>query len=205
MKLLPLVSASCFSLLLCACAEPESASQSEETVVSDKQPDVNAATAARGWAGVFASPAKVIDKLNDFGFGNSVYKQANFPPPAYISTGTLIDLSADGEAAANNTGVYVYGASAEQIDEIRFKLNLNSPSLADGSKPRFRELLAGFFKEFGASGLDKVDAALKADRSQTYDLDGANMEVRRAEFPNNTPNARSLLFIIHRPGVTLQD
>src|SRR5215216_405198 len=143
---------------------------------------VAAAAAQPSAAGPNFRAAELIQAVNQYGLQNHQYRPARVPPPAFISTGTLISLTPEGSSLPNNMGVYVYGSRPDEFDEVRFKLNLNDVSFSREAIAVYSRIVTRVCNRLQ---LPLSSDALKAIGSQTsrqWQTKGEQIEVRYERF-----------------------
>jgi Family of unknown function (DUF6030) len=151
------------------------------------------------WENMFKQPERICLSLNEKGFSNSSYKSANFPPPNFQCSGTLVTLGKNESTVMdNNMGLYVYGSKQEVSDDIHLKININQPKYVETAIKDAKGILEGFFKTFDITSPKQLIGALSEGKElNVANPDGSKTIVEVKKFANG---GESRLIILLRSG-----
>jgi len=160
-----------------------------------------------GWETAFSSPSEVINYFNTLGFENGPYKACRFPPPNFMSSGTLVALAPLGQGLLEgNIGLYLYGTSHDVLDEIRLKMNINDPIYSEQVKLDALAIMKGFFEHFGINAYETVINTLELNADAEISLGDAMLKIDRLnrDIDNPTRSDYSMVLIFYRTGTEPQ-
>jgi len=154
-----------------------------------------------GWSKLFDAPDRTIPIANQFGYHAPEYK-ATGGTPAFASTGTDAKISNSFAKAPNTTGFAASGASANQLDTLRFSLSITDPEAAGVAKKRFRDILTQFLAQFKLDLGDDVKTFVTQEVPASKNFGGATMTAEKQAIEGAADGSRRLIVTFTRTGAS---
>jgi len=188
------------SLLLAGCGVLPGGKKEQSITEKDTARAVEVAK-LDGWNKLFDAPDRTIPIVNQFGYRAPDYK-ATGGMPAFATTGIDSTISDSLAKAPNKTGFEASGASAKQLDTLRFSLAITDPEAAGVAKKRFGDILTQFLTQFKLGADDEVKAFVTEEAPASKNFGGATMTAEKQAIEGAAEGSRRLIVTFTRTGAS---